>query len=455
MRRTNGQQPPAPPSGQPSQTTSTPTGDTTIHGGSNPQADTGTKTRVDGDRHGNSNIDTNSRGKTNAHGDPNANPNGHANPSGNSPPNGDTGTSGDTHPNGSPTTGTKASANEGTNPGNAASTNGNGDAAPNNAPPTSTRQHSSPSPLPGSGKPPSTSAAPTPSQQPQATANHGQPPQTPPSGPPLSVERSRRLIANIMARPEHARQHPTTQADLAQAQAVMGAANETHNAASNGPEASSLYEAGARPPTKGLNERSAQNKRLSDSRPPRRHAPSTTMEVQAWGSHGEAIRKAVLLTDHAHDDGTLPKLTLNAKDVPSNADGVYRHPDFPYPGRIGVRPECPYPVFTTFHEIGHHVRTALDPHDVAVIAEAARQTRGSQKCRALGMNAGYWLSDSELFSRVYAQWVAERVSKIDGEAFHELDAIKSSGDSWQQFGGNEWTTISSQMTLLLKRKGWL
>ncbi len=309
-----------------------------------------------------------------------------------------------------------------------------------------------------SGQPPSTSPSGQPSQ---TTANNSQPRQTPPtgrpSGPPRSVESSRRLIANLMARPEHARQHPTVQADLAQARAVVAGADGRHHGFKERlpTERSSRYQKGAQQQTRGLTERAAENRMLRDSRPPRRHAPSTNMEVQAWGAHGEAIRKALFLADHAHDDGTLPRLILNAKDVPSNADGVYRHPSHPYPGRIGVRPECAYPVFTTLHEIGHHVRLALDPREVAVIAGIARETKGAQICKREGMDVEYWLSDSELFSRVYAQWVAERVNLVNDEALQELHAIKDSADHWQQFEGNEWTKIANQMTVMMKKKGRL
>lgn len=80
----------------------------------------------------------------------------------------------------------------------------------------------------------------------------------------------------------------------------------------------------------------------------------------------------------------------------------------------------------------------LPPKEVAALAEAARQTKGEQMCLANGRDVGCWLSDSELFSRVYAQWVAERAQHADGEALFELDAIQSSADAWQQFEGKEW-----------------
>ena len=103
------------------------------------------------------------------------------------------------------------------------------------------------------------------------------------------------------------------------------------------------------------------------------------------------------------------KLTANTT-VDKNGlrtDGAYRHAHWPYDAEIGVSRDSPYPILTGLHEFGHHVKLHLDPNDVAAIAELARQTPESKKILKQGIDPDYWLNESELFSRAYAQWVVE------------------------------------------------
>jgi hypothetical protein len=200
-------------------------------------------------------------------------------------------------------------------------------------------------------------------------------------------------------------------------------------------------------------ERAMENKTLRENCPKRKSPPSQHMQVLLHDSHGLALQKAVILADYAHDDGALTPVTLNHKVDYVDADGSYRPKDGAVTARIGVRRECAFPLLTTLHEIGHHLRKHLDPADVADVAEAARQSEGAKLCQELGVDVEYWLSDSELFSRIYAQWVIERTGAP--EAIGELNKIKGSPDFWQQFDGKVWTETTEKMNIMMEKKGWL
>lgn len=133
--------------------------------------------------------------------------------------------------------------------------------------------------------------------------------------------------------------------------------------------------------------------------------------------------------------------------------GAYRWAQGKIWAQIGVSRATAYPLMTTVHEIGHHIRLHLDPEEVAKVTAVARLSEAAALCARIGMNTGYWLSDSELFSRVYAQWVAQK--GIDTEISGELKSILSGADRWQQFNEHDWQRIQKVMDALMTKKGWL
>jgi hypothetical protein len=199
--------------------------------------------------------------------------------------------------------------------------------------------------------------------------------------------------------------------------------------------------------------RAMENRRLRENRPARTSPPSDQMQVLIFDEHGEALRKATLLADYAHDDGDLSQVTLNHRVDTIDADGAYRASDGAIGARIGVRRECTFPLLTTLHEIGHHIRKHLGASEVSTVAEAARNTESGRICQSLGVNLDYWLSDSELFSRFYAQWVIEKVANQEG--LQELQSVFSGPDYWQQFSGQDRMHVFKLLEDLLKKKGWL
>ncbi|WP_166647453.1 hypothetical protein, partial [Prosthecobacter fusiformis] len=218
-------------------------------------------------------------------------------------------------------------------------------------------------------------------------------------------------------------------------------------------ENSSFYKTDRTAESRSAADRASENRSLLDARPPRRHPPSDHMHLLITDAHGLAIQKAMILVDHAHDDGELSPVRVSHRVDHSGALGAYRWAHGIYWAEIGVSRDTAYPLMTTVHEIGHHIRLHLDPNEVAKVAAVARQSEAAATCINFGMDVDYWLSDSELFSRIYAQWVIKRSN--EGEAARELDSILNGADFWQQFGNADWRLIQPVMDSLMKKKGWL
>jgi hypothetical protein len=218
-------------------------------------------------------------------------------------------------------------------------------------------------------------------------------------------------------------------------------------------EQSSYHQERREPIRRSSYARAMENRRLRANRPSRKSPPSDRMQVLLIDHHGETLRKATLLADYAHDDGDLTQVTLNHRVDSIDADGSYRPADGPIAARIGIRRECAYPLLTTLHEIGHHLRGKLDSEMVARVAEMARESESGQICTMIGLDEDYWLSESEIFSRVYSQWFIERTN--DPEASAELKTLMEGADSWQQFQGKEWTEMCELVDNIMKKKGWL
>lgn len=195
------------------------------------------------------------------------------------------------------------------------------------------------------------------------------------------------------------------------------------------------------------------------SRPKRKQPASEKMALIGKGGKA-ALEKAMWLVDHAHDDGEMGDVTLKFERLGGSVIGAYAPKLGKLPASIRVDPDAAHPVMAALHEIGHHLRLHFDPADVAKLADLARQTRSAEMIEFLGLDDPrdpYWLKESELFARVYAQFVAERTRGVEGgEAAAELDDIFGSPDSYEQFSRKEdWQPLRDHLESMLKRKKWL
>ena len=147
--------------------------------------------------------------------------------------------------------------------------------------------------------------------------------------------------------------------------------------------------------------------------------------------------------------------TTAVGDDGKTTDGAYRHAHRPYDAEIGVSRDSAYPIMTALHEFGHHVKMHLDPKDVAAIAEAARQTPEAKLIKEINHDPKYWLNDSELFSRAYAQWVVEHSNHPEAKAAKvELQNILGSAQGHEQFSGPEWQKVKERINMAMQKRKW-
>jgi hypothetical protein len=174
------------------------------------------------------------------------------------------------------------------------------------------------------------------------------------------------------------------------------------------------------------------------------------------------VNEALRIIDSVHDDGVLPKITIDGKV--KGALGEYS----PKGGRIGIWREGTHPELTTLHEVGHlldhhgigggsFATVAADPRLAEWLAVVQSSNAFAELQRGYSALGGsrmysYLMKPQELFARSYAQYIAE--SSADGTLLQQLDALRASAP------GRQWTTedfapIRAALDKLFKELDWL
>ena len=121
---------------------------------------------------------------------------------------------------------------------------------------------------------------------------------------------------------------------------------------------------------------------------------------------------------------------------------------------------------TTAHEIGHFIDySGLGANAFASETDSAlerwrKAVRESGTIKHIaGMKSmrpkrkAVFLSETEMFARSYAQYVAKR--SADPQMLKELDRIRNGIEYWRQWKDDEFDPIASALDDLFKQKGWL
>ncbi|MBL9177604.1 MAG: hypothetical protein JNM65_06040 [Verrucomicrobiaceae bacterium] len=201
--------------------------------------------------------------------------------------------------------------------------------------------------------------------------------------------------------------------------------------------------------------RETQNRLIRAGNPARRAPVSGLMQHAAKPGSRQAMEKAALLVDRVHDDGDLRGVVMSNR-VLGGGDGSYSARPRETFAQIGVRADSPYPLNTTLHEIGHHLRLELlrkHPGLVGDVAEAAGNSEAAALIKKLRFNTRELLADNELFCRAYAQFIAEESG--DPEALREIADMRDGADRFYVFDTADWPRIRGAMRILLSKKGWL
>lgn len=209
---------------------------------------------------------------------------------------------------------------------------------------------------------------------------------------------------------------------------------------------------------KSLHERAMENKALRDTRPDRKAPASDHVEVLIGDAHGEAMTKAKLLMDHAHDDGSMDLVTMDDHVVGPSKDkrrplGSYLSKGRAMNARIGVLRDGGAPILTSLHELGHHVAAHLDPEAITAVARVVKIGKSAEYIKTRALDPGYWLDEQEIFGRAYAQFVASQVT--DTELHAEIRTVLEGGTWFEQFTDEDWPKIENEVKMVLRKKGWL
>ncbi|MBE7497086.1 MAG: minor capsid protein [Verrucomicrobiaceae bacterium] len=199
--------------------------------------------------------------------------------------------------------------------------------------------------------------------------------------------------------------------------------------------------------------RAAENRVIKASVPARKSPVSAVARNTARGDSRDVADKAAILIDHAHDDGSLPPVTID-NHVAADEDGRYVRRPRPHGSTIGLREGGGFPLNTALHEWGHHIRHELDPKLVARVLEAAEAGGTMRLARDIVLKPEFF-TESEVFSRAYAQYVAEAVRGVDTEAWDEVQDMLGSIDGLYAFDAKEWPSIRDAVKVALKERKWL
>lgn len=198
----------------------------------------------------------------------------------------------------------------------------------------------------------------------------------------------------------------------------------------------------------------------------RKSPVSAALEIRTKLPVAQQIARTIAVIDRVHDDGALPKVTINAKPSAKNLGSFWAASN-----RIGVSPHGPWPQMTTAHEIGHLLdHQVLGRRGVfasAVAPELAAWREAVQGSRAVQMiqaslkgsrpvyKAEYFLRDREIWARAYAQYVAVR--SRDPEMLRQLDLIRRRPIVGQflQWSDADFAPIAAAMDDIFKAKGWI
>ncbi len=277
------------------------------------------------------------------------------------------------------------------------------------------------------------------------------------STPPHSVPQSQRSVA------DNEQKHDAPE-DLAKADAFEPA---SHAGSAVGPREADGYRADSGTPAysqgspfpgpispKTHAERQVENLHLLTTRPPRKSPFSNKVRVAVQGVHGEVLRKAAILIDHAHDDGGTTELIMKDKVTKANTLGNYLD------GTANVRPDGPHPLMTSFHETGHHVAmTMLDDAALERVRDVASDTPRWDELFELNKNTSgfdlqYYIDPHEVFARAYAQTIAMRTKDV--ESLTEMEWILNHPQAYfKQWPATQFTRLQKAVEAELHKIEWL
>jgi hypothetical protein len=196
-------------------------------------------------------------------------------------------------------------------------------------------------------------------------------------------------------------------------------------------------------------------------------AVSAALKVTTKAAHAADITATIATIDKVHDDGALPKITVDAKASPG-ANGTF----FASQDRIAVSGDSPWPRMTTAHEIGHLLDfDALGESAGAFASEsdpaladwrAAVDVTAAIKAINKGVvdgkpiyNAAYYLKPLEIWARSYAQYIAMRSG--DAELLKQLNLIRDIPGigTLIQWSDADFARVATAIDKLFSAKGWI
>lgn len=200
-----------------------------------------------------------------------------------------------------------------------------------------------------------------------------------------------------------------------------------------------------------------ENLELLQQLPPRKHPMRDVYVITGQDVWAHKMRKAVLLVEKVHDDGSLPPAAFITQVESKTAQGQYYDADEKrnQKAMVGVRPETRYPLSTAAHEMGHHLaRNVLPSSVVREIAEMARSTQACRRILHMGIDLNYWMKPEEVFCRIYSQYVL--TESKDDEAALELERLSNEDDSFYfVWKPKEFARLQEALVAQLKKIGYL
>jgi hypothetical protein len=195
-------------------------------------------------------------------------------------------------------------------------------------------------------------------------------------------------------------------------------------------------------------------------------AVSAALKVTTKAAHVADITATIATIDKVHDDGTLPKITVDAA-AGRGANGTF----FAGQDRIGVSADSPWPRMTAAHEIGHLLdyqalgeAGAFASKSDPAFAEwrAAVDATAAIKAIDKGIvdgkpiyNAAYYLKPLEIWARSYAQYIATRSG--DAEMLKQLNLIRDIPEigTLIQWSDADFAPVATAIDKLFRAKGWI
>lgn len=200
--------------------------------------------------------------------------------------------------------------------------------------------------------------------------------------------------------------------------------------------------------------------------PVRANPVSNALAVEvAHGKTAALVRETIALIDKVHDDGKLPRITLNDR-VDNDALGVYVANNWGRATRIGVSSDGPWKRLTAAHEIGHFIdHQALDVPGMfasekseamkkwrrAILKSAALAAIKAAPIGSYGKK--YFTSKRECFARSYAQWIATRSG--DAAMLAEVQKALNGLQPWRQWTAEDFEPIAKALDEVFASKGWM